>query len=345
MYNLKIDQTNYLYQMILVTGATGLVGSYLLLHLLENEKKVRAIYRNSESLEKTRAFFKLQNKEHFFDSIEWMQADITDVPSLEKVFIGVKFVYHCAALISFDPKEEDQLRKTNIEGTANVVNFCLDFQVEKLCYVSSIAALGDLKEHENIVTEETEWNPEKSHSDYAISKYGAEMEVWRGHQEGLKVVIVNPGVILGFHTSEKGSNEIFLKVKNGLRFYTKGSTGFVSVVDVVKIMILLMNSEINGERFILVSENQSYENLVKSIAISLNVKQPIFEVNSLMTSIFWKIDWVMANFFQQKRRMSKMMSESLHTKDIYSKHKTITVLKYQFQDIEETISEICKKLK
>ena len=171
------------------------------------------------------------------------------------------------------------------------------------------------------------------------------MEVWRGHQEGLKVVIVNPGVILGFHTSEKGSNEIFLKVKNGLRFYTKGSTGFVSVVDVVKIMILLMNSEINGERFILVSENQSYENLVKSIAISLNVKQPIFEVNSLMTSIFWKIDWVMANFFQQKRRMSKMMSESLHTKDIYSKQKTITVLKYQFQDIEETISEICKKLK
>jgi nucleoside-diphosphate-sugar epimerase len=331
--------------MILVTGATGLVGSYLLFHLLENEEKVRAIYRNSESLEKTRSFFKLQNKEIFFNSIEWIQADITDVPSLEKVFIGIKNVYHCAALISFDPKEEDQLRKTNIEGTANVVNFCLDFQIEKLCYVSSIAALGDLKEHENIVTEETEWNPEKSHSDYAISKYGAEMEVWRGQQEGLKVVIVNPGVILGFHTSEKGSNEIFLKVKNGLRFYTKGSTGFVSVVDVVKIMILLMNSEINGERFIVVSENQSYENLVKSIAISLNVKPPIFEVNSLMTSIFWKIDWVMANFFQQKRRMSKMMSESLHTKDIYSKHKTITVLKYQFQDIEETISETCKKLK
>lgn len=331
--------------MILVTGATGLVGSYLLFHLLENEEKVRAIYRNSETLEKTRAFFKLQNKEIFFNSIEWIQADITDVPSLEKVFIGIKNVYHCAALISFDPKEEEKLRKTNIEGTANVVNFCLDYKVEKLCYVSSIAALGDLKEHENIVTEETEWNPEKSHSDYAISKYGAEMEVWRGQQEGLKVVIVNPGVILGFHTSEKGSNEIFLKVKNGLRFYTKGSTGFVSVVDVVKIMILLMNSEINGERFIVVSENQSYENLIKSIAISLNVKPPIFEVNSLMTSIFWKIDWVMANFFQQKRRMSKMMSESLHTKDIYSKHKTITVLKYQFQDIEETISEICKKLK
>ncbi len=345
MYNLKIEQTNYLYQMILVTGATGLVGSYLLLHLLENEKKVRAIYRNSESLDKTKAFFKLQNKAHFFDSVEWMQADITDVPSLEKVFIGVKNVYHCAALISFDPKDEEKLRKTNIEGTANVVNFCLDFQVEKLCYVSSIAALGDLKEHENIVTEETEWNPEKSHSDYAISKYGAEMEVWRGQQEGLKIIIVNPGVILGFHNSEKGSSEIFLKVKKGLPFYTKGSTGFVSVVDVVKIMILLMNSEINGERFIVVSENQSYENLVKSIAISLNVKPPIFEVNSLMTSIFWKIDWVMANFFQQKRIMSKTMSESLQKKEVYSKHKTITVLKYQFQDIEETISEICKKLK
>lgn len=345
MYNLKIEQTNYLYQMILVTGATGLVGSYLLLHLLENEKNVRAIYRNSESLENTRAFFKHQNKEHFFDSIEWMQADITDVPLLEKVFIGVKFVYHCAALISFDPKEEEKLRKTNIEGTANVVNFCLDFQVKKLCYVSSIAALGDLKEHENIVTEETEWNPEKSHSDYAISKYGAEMEVWRAQQEGLKVVIVNPGIILGFHNSDKGSSEIFLKVKNGLRFYTKGSTGFVSVVDVVKIMVELMKSEINGERFILVSDNQSYENLVKSIAKFLNLKSPNFEVNYWMTAVYWKIDWVMANVFQQKRRMSKMMSESLHSEDVYSNKKIIAALNYPFQNFEETISEICKKLK
>jgi dihydroflavonol-4-reductase len=331
--------------MILVTGATGLVGSYLVLHLLENEEKVRAIYRNSESLEKTKAFLKLQNKAHLFDSIEWINADITDVPSLEKVFIGVKKVYHCAALISFDPKDEEKLRKTNIEGTANVVNFCLDFQVEKLCYVSSIASLGDLKEHENIVTEETEWNAEKSHSDYAISKYGAEMEVWRAQQEGLKVVIVNPGVILGFHNSDKGSSEIFLKVKKGLRFYTKGATGFVSVTDVVKIMIQLMDSNINGERFILVSENQSYENLVKSIAKALNAKTPNFEAQTWMTSLFWKIDWVMANIFQKKRIMSKIMSESLHTEDVYSNQKIIAALKYQFENLDDTISEICKKLK
>ncbi len=331
--------------MILVTGATGLVGTYLVLHLVENGEKVRAIYRNSESLSITKTFFQCQEKGHLFESIQWMQADIIDVPSLENAFVDVKKVYHCAALISFDPLDEEQLRKTNIEGTANVVNFCLDHKVEKLCYVSSIAALGDLKEHENIVTEETEWNPEISHSDYAISKYGAEMEVWRAQQEGLKVVIVNPGVILGFHNSDKGSSEIFLKIKKGLRFYTRGATGFISVTDVVKIMILLMNSEIEGERFILISDNKKYENLVKSIAEKLRVKLPNIEVGTLFTSIFWKADWVLAKIFKKKRSMSKMMAQSLQTKDIYSNQKIISTLNYKFQSFEETISEICNNLK
>ena len=156
--------------MILVTGATGLVGSHLLIALLEDNQTVRAIYRNTASIEKTRSLFQLYDKEYLFKSIQWIPADITDVTSLSVAFENIEFVYHCAALISFDPKEEEELRKTNIEGTANVVNFCIDFGIQKLCHVSSIAALGDLKEHETIITESTEWNPEFSHSDYAISK-------------------------------------------------------------------------------------------------------------------------------------------------------------------------------
>ena len=206
--------------MILVTGGTGLVGAHLLLHLAENEVGIRSIYRNKKSIEKTKSLFNLYQKESLFAKIEWVEADIIDVPSLEIAFQNIAYVYHCAALISYDPNDEDQLRKTNIEGTANIVNFCLAYDIKKLCHVSSIAALGDLKPHETKVTEETEWNPEAPHSDYAISKYGAEMEIWRGQQEGLSVVIVNPGVILGSGFWGQGSGVFFSAVKKRISFFT-----------------------------------------------------------------------------------------------------------------------------
>src|SRR6218665_3918770 len=211
--------SDYLYNMILITGATGLVGSHLILHLLESSdsgsQKLRAIYRKDSSIARIQSLFSLYGKAHLFVQIEWIKADITDVPLLEIAFQNVTVVYHCAAHISFDPADEELLRKTNIEGTANIVNFSLEYGIKKLCYVSSIAALGDPKENEPIITEETEWNPEKPHSGYAISKYGAEMEIWRAQQEGLEVVVVNPGVILGPLFWTAGSGEIYQNVKNG----------------------------------------------------------------------------------------------------------------------------------
>src|SRR6476620_11680079 len=126
--------------MVLITGATGLVGSHLALHLAENGESVRAIYRSLASLQKAKSLFALYRKESLFDKIEWVHADIIDIPSLYSAFENIEFVYHCAALVSFDPNDEKALRKTNIEGTANIVNFCLQFNVVKLCHVSSIAA-------------------------------------------------------------------------------------------------------------------------------------------------------------------------------------------------------------
>ncbi len=155
--------------MILVTGGTGLVGAHLLLHLIENgEVKVRAIYRKSEHITKTKLLFDLYKKADLFSKIEWIEADILDIPSLEIAFQNIDYVYHCAACISFNPNDENQLRKVNIEGTANIVNFCIDKNVKKLCHVSSIAALGDLNQNQTIITEETEWNPEVLHSDYGF---------------------------------------------------------------------------------------------------------------------------------------------------------------------------------
>ena len=202
--------------MILVTGATGLVGSHLLVKLLQEEKEVKALFRTEKKIEAVKNVFQHKKSIHLFEKINWIKGDITDVPTLNIAFENITHVYHCAALISFDPNDEEVLRKVNIEGTANVVNCCIDFGIKKLCHVSSIAALGDTREYEYSITEETEWNPEKLHGDYAISKYGSETEVWRAQQEGVDVVIVNPGVIFGYGFPTQGSGIIINKVKNGL---------------------------------------------------------------------------------------------------------------------------------
>jgi len=329
--------------MILVTGATGLVGSHLVLHLMEQGQAVKAMFRNEHGKLRVKSVFEQYQKRDLFEKIIWCQADILDISSLEIAFQNIDFVYHCAALITFDSKEENRLRKTNIEGTANIVNFCIDYKVKKICYVSSIAALGDLRETENTVTEETEWNPEKLHSDYAITKYGAEMEVWRAQQEGLEVVIVNPGVILGPIFWTEGSGEIYQNIKNRLFFYTKGSTGFVSVTDVVKIMIQLMQGNITGERFILVSENISYKDLVYSIADVLQVKKPKIHANLFLTGLAWRADWFLATVFGKKRKLSRDLSASLHTTDYYSNEKITHQLGFQFQNVNSYLLNLENK--
>jgi dihydroflavonol-4-reductase len=323
--------------MILITGITGLVGSHLAIKLLDDGQTIRAIYRNRESIEKTKQVFEYYKKSNLFDKINWLEADILDIPSLEKAFENIELVYHCAALISFDPKEEENLRKTNIEGTANMVNFCLAKNIKKLCFVSSISALGDPINKE-IITEETDWNPEKQHSDYAISKHGAEMEVWRAQQEGLPIIIINPGVILAPFFWQTGSGEIVAKVKNGLKFYTNGSTGFVTVNDVVTIMIRLMQSKNEGENYILIAENCSYKSVIFNIAKALNVKKPSYKATKLMTSVACKFDWISSNIFFQKRKLSKLMAKSLHSKDKYSNEKIVSTLDYKFENIEDFIN-------
>jgi nucleoside-diphosphate-sugar epimerase len=336
--------------MILVTGGTGLVGAHLLLHLAENEMAIRAIYRQAYTIEKTMSLFSLYQKDHLFTKIEWIQADITDVPSLEIAFKNVFYVYHCAALISYNPDDENQLRKVNIEGTANIVNFCLAYNIEKLCYVSSIAALGDLAAHEKHpsskselakqITEETEWNPEAPHSDYAISKYGAELEIWRAQQEGLNVVIVNPGVIFGVGFLGQGSGKFFTEVKKGFPFYTTGTTGFVGVTDVVKIMIRLMNGVVAGERFIIVAENLTFQKVIFTIAKNLKVKNPKTEAKPWMLSLAWRLDSLISTLFRTKRKLSKYSANSLTNTDFISNDKIKNALNFEFQSMDSVIKEV-----
>lgn len=328
--------------MILVTGGTGLVGAHLLLHLVENGYAVRAIYRNAATIEKTKSLFSHYNKELLSEKVHWIQADIIDVPSLEIAFDSIEYVYHCAALISFNPKDENLLRKINIEGTANIVNFCVAKKIKKLCFISSIAALGDLKQNEKIITEESEWNPEMPHSDYAISKYGAEMEIWRGQQEGLETIILNPGVILGPGFSEQGSGMLFKRVATGLSFYSKGVTGFIAVTDVVRIAAALMKSDYSNERFTLIAENIVYEDLLNSIADSLNVKRPNIHANRLIIEIAYRIDWFISTALGQKRKLDQAIAKASYATNYYSNEKIKKILGTEFIDIHHYISTISR---
>ncbi|MEO7979196.1 NAD-dependent epimerase/dehydratase family protein [Flavobacterium sp.] len=332
--------------MVLVTGGTGLVGSHLLLHLIENGENVRAIYRNRDHIQKTKSLFELYKKGGLFEKINWLEADILDVPSLEIAFIGIEYVYHAAALISFDPKDENALRKTNIEGTANMVNFSLAKEVKKFCFVSSIAALGDLAPHETYITEETDWNPEKPHSDYAISKYGAEMEVWRALQEGLDIIILNPGVILGpipkTKIFEHGSSELYIKVKNGLSFYTLGSTGFIVIKDVVRIAFELMKSDIKNERFTLIADNVVFRDVLNTIAEALKVKKPGIHAKPMFMNFLWIADWTFSTLFFQKRTITKATAKASYSKNLYSNEKIKTALGTVFLDVHQYIKEVSK---
>lgn len=326
--------------MILVTGATGLVGAHLLLKLSEDDSKIRAVYRNSKQIEKTKVLFDQNAKTHLFSKIEWKKADILDISSLEIAFQNIEFVYHCAAKISFSPNDEKALRKVNIEGTANIVNFCIDKKVKKLCHVSSIAALGNLAQNETVITETTEWNPEKLHSDYGISKYGAEMEVWRGFQEGLEVVIVNPGIIFGTGFWNQGSGKFFTTIKKGISFYTNGSTGYVCVKDVVTIMEKLMKSEISGERFIVISENRTYKNIIYTIADKINAKKPIIEATSWLLNAAWRMDWLLSKIIRTDRKISKHAAQSLLNNDIIDNSKIKQTLNYEFCEIDKCLDEV-----
>lgn len=332
--------------MILITGATGLVGSHLLLELLKKEETVVALYRDPSKKEAVRQLFHSYGKADLLQKAEWREGDITQVPALEKAFAGITEVYHCAAFISFDPADEEKLRKTNIEGTANVVNTALDFGVTRFCHVSSVAALGSPLEPEQIISEQSEWHPEALHSDYAISKYGAEMEVWRAQQEGLRVVIVNPGIIIGRPTeAESGTAQLFSKVASGQRFYTNGVTGMVAVQDVVAAMIALMEQEIFGEKFALIAENYSYRKLLDTTADALSAKRPKKEAPKWMTSWVWKMDWLISGLFNTKRKLSHASAVALHDTHLISGEKINKVLKLNYHPVDQAIREAAQYYK
>ncbi len=330
--------------MILVTGGTGLVGAHLLYKLANKGEQIRAIKRAGSNLDAVKTVFGYfsDDVDALFGTIEWVDADITELPSLTKAFEGVTHVYHAAALISFDPNDYRLLKKVNIEGTANVVNLCLSHNVKKLCYVSSIAALGE-KEEGKVITEETGWNPEADNNSYAISKYGAEMEVWRGSQEGLNVVIVNPGVILGAGIWHSESVSLFGLVHKGFKYKVPGVVGYVDVEDVTKAMVKLMESDIVEERYILISENWSFTKFVTKTAEALSVKPPTLDIKRWMLSLGWRLDWIKSKILGKKRSLTRRSAKSAFTASHYGNEKIRSALSFEFIPLDTTIQKVAAR--
>jgi|TARA_B110000902_G_scaffold191892_1_gene217352 nucleoside-diphosphate-sugar epimerase len=328
--------------MILVTGGTGLVGSHLLFELTKSQQKIRALYRSQKTVDKVKQIFAYytDSVDAQFDRIEWIQSDLNDLPKLAEAFKGVTHVYHCAALISFDPNDYYKLRETNISGTANIVNLSVINGIQKLCYVSSVATMG----YDPVkITEETTWNPEDQQSVYAITKYEAEMEVWRGIQEGVPSVIVNPGVILGPGFFRSGSGGLFKRVYKGLRYVTEGVSGYVGVTDVIKGMVSLMNGDRKNERYIMVAENLSFLDFTTLISNAFKLAPPKKIARKWMLSFAWRLDWLKHKLRGKKRLLTKNLSKTLRTKSYYCSDKFLEAeTAFKFSPISTVVSEVCQ---
>ncbi|MCB4798461.1 NAD-dependent epimerase/dehydratase family protein [Neotamlana laminarinivorans] len=327
--------------MILVTGGTGLVGAHLLFKLVNENKNVRAIYRNKNKFKNTKAVFSCytDNVDAVFNKIEWVEANILDIPALTEAYKNVKFVYHCAAFVSFEPNKYYALKKSNIEGTSNMVNLALANNIEKFCYVSSIATLGDELKNKKI-TEDSIYNPEADNSVYAITKYGGEMEVWRATQEGLNAVIVNSGLVIGPGIWHYGTGSFFKRAKKGISYYTSGTVGIVAVTDVVSVMIKLMESKISKERYILVAENWTYKNFLITLAKAVQAKPPKKVAKPWLLNMLWRLDWLLTKFTGKRRQLTKHLVQSLTTETFYSSNKIKKALNYEFKAINETITSV-----
>ncbi|GIV33834.1 MAG: NAD-dependent epimerase [Chitinophagales bacterium] len=324
--------------MVLITGATGFIGSYLTRHLVNQGYPVRALRRKNSDLSLLA---------EARDKVEWVEADVLDIPALEDAFRGVKKVFHLASLISFDPADRDRMMKINVEGTANVVNLCLVFGIEKLVFAGSYSSLGTPENHDPI-HEDTGWNKNPHDSFYSFSKLQAEREVWRGIAEGLQAVIVNPTLVLGAGKWSDSSTRLFGAMTSWQPFYPIGSTGFVDVRDVARIMHLLMESQVSGEKFILNAENLSFAEVIREIAHQLGKKPPLWPLNHFWIPLARSVDWLRASLTGTKPLFNAEVAgiTTAHLK--YDNRKIRTLLHYEFipvkQSIAETVAQLRKSL-
>jgi nucleoside-diphosphate-sugar epimerase len=319
---------------ILVTGGTGLLGSYLLRALIQQGKDVTALYREQ---------FPILLSQDEIEKIKWCKGDILDITMLQDVMAECTHVYHCAGMVSFNPSKVEEMMKINAEGTANVVNISLECGIRKMVHVSSVSALGRKRNHSTI-NEQVKWDEEANLSEYGNSKYQAEMEVWRGISEGLDAVIVNPTIILGVGNWHKGSAAMFKNAYQEFPWYTEGTSGFVDAMDVAKIMIRLMDSEISAERFIISGENRSYKEVFTQMALAFGKKPPHKKATPFLSGIVWRWEKIKSLFSAADPLLTRETAETAQMHVSYDPGKILNTLPgFKFRSLDETIAEYSRE--
>ena len=320
--------------MILVTGATGFLGAEIALQLVESGYSIRCSKRATSVIPNILIPFEKQ--------IEWVEADLMDLFALEAAVDGITQVFNCAAWVSLKQADKKPMIITNVTGTANLVNLCLEHNI-RLVHVSSVAAIGLGKPGE--LTTENDYLDQALETDgYALSKLESEMEVWRGIAEGLNAVIVNPSIIIGKNAGVKGSGQLFETVRKGLKFYTDGSCGFVDVEDVAKCMIALMNSKISAERFIISAENRVYKQLTAEIAAGFNVQPPAIFASAWVMGLAWRGAALVATVTGRAPLLDKTSAQAASVMRDYDNSKIRGAIRIRFKSLSVSIEEICKAL-
>ncbi|MDO4224488.1 MAG: NAD-dependent epimerase/dehydratase family protein [Bergeyella zoohelcum] len=322
--------------MVLVTGATGILGRLIVLELLKRGRKVRATHRPNSNLEEVRKSFRFytETPDVFFQKIEWVEVDFSDLDSLQQALQGVEEVYHTAGKVSFNPKDRKELFKTNISNTKRLLYACEETQVKKFCHISSIAVLDGLNE-KGEMDEDSDFNPKFNHSDYALSKHYSEMEVWRASAEGLPVVVLNPGVIIGSGNWEQSSGEIFSTMERNAYTF-KGASSYVDVRDVAEIAIRLMEENAFGERFVIVSETIDYKEVAIQIRRKLNRSMPKL-IPDFLLKLGLLLSFLLGWLFPSLRIINRLNISTLNTKTKVSADKIKKRLGYSFIPIRESI--------
>ena len=318
---------------VLVTGGTGFLGAYIISQLMENGYAVRAIHRNGPM-----PFFL---PDAIREKVEWVRCDIRDPLGLEDAMAGVDAVIHAAAKVSFLKKERREMYSVNIDGTAHVVNAALTRQVPRFVHVSSVAALGRTNGGE--VSEEKSWEDSKYNTNYAISKFYGEMEVWRGIGEGLRGVIVNPSTILGYGDWNHSSCALFRNAWREFPWYTEGINGFVDVTDTAKAIVRLLATDISGQRFILNGDNWSFRQLFTTIAREFGKKPPSREATPFLAGIAWRVEKIKSFLNGKPSLLTRESARVATSSTFFDNSKILRQLPdFRFTPLEETIRAACQ---
>jgi 3-hydroxyacyl-CoA dehydrogenase/nucleoside-diphosphate-sugar epimerase len=323
-------------QNVLVTGASGFLGAYIIQELVKTGHSVRAIHRNGSI-----PFFL---PDAVKEKVEWLPCDIRDIVGLEDAMAGVDAVIHAAARVSFSGKKDRQeLYSVNIDGTAHIVNIALIRQVRRFIHISSVAALGRTGDGSH-VTEEKTWEDSKYNTNYAISKFHGEMEVWRGIGEGLPAVIVNPSTLLGFGDWNSSSCRLFHNAYREFPWYTEGINGFVDVADAARAVVRLMEGDICGQRYILNGDNWSFRHLFETMAAEFGKKPPSHAVTPVLAGVAWRLEGIKSLFTGKPPLLTRESARVASSSTYFDNRKILRQLPgFQFTPLEETIREACKK--